>query len=111
MLVWKKMMKVRQRCYIDSGEVASLIHYFYVPKGETDIQMVHNGTSSGLNECLYSTHFGLPAVSDMLQSLLPGYHQADLNIAKMFLNFILGEVLSIANTLVLIIDNRMITKL
>ena len=68
-----------------------MIQYFYVPKGETDIQMVYNGMSSGLHECLYSPHFGLPTVSDMLRSLLPGYHQADINIAEMFLNFIFGE--------------------
>jgi hypothetical protein len=92
-LVWEKTVKVRERQYIDGGDVESLIHYFYVPKGDTDIRMVYNGTSSGLNDCLFAPHFGLPTIRDTLRSLLPGYCQADIDIAEMFLNFILGEEL------------------
>lgn len=92
-LVWEKTVKVRERQYIDGGDVESLTHYFYVPKGDTDIRMVYNGTSCGLNDCLFAPHFGLPTIRDTLRSLLPGYCQADIDIAEMFLNFILGEEL------------------
>jgi hypothetical protein len=55
--------------------------------------MVYNGTSCGLNDCLFAPHFGLPVIRHAIRSLLPGYHQADIDVAEMFLNFNLGEAL------------------
>ena len=43
-LMKAKVDKVRQRRYIESGFVVSLLHMFYVPKGLDDIRMVYNGT-------------------------------------------------------------------
>ena len=91
LLCWKKLFPVRKRKYIAAGKVTSLMHMFYVPKGDTDIRMVYNGTASGINECLFAPHFSLPTISQVLRALWPGYHQADLNIGEMFLNFMLGE--------------------
>jgi hypothetical protein len=71
--------------------VLSLAHFFYVPKGESDIQMVYNGTSCGLNNSLFAPHFSLPVIQLVLRSLMPGYHSADIDIGEMFLNFMLGE--------------------
>ena len=90
-LVQAKVGPVRVREYISPGEVLSLAHYFYVPKGDTDIRMVYNGTSCGLNDCLFAPHFGLPYISHCLRSALPGYYQADIDIGEMFLNFMLGK--------------------
>jgi hypothetical protein len=53
-LMRKKVVEVRRRGYIKPGEVTSGTHYFCVDKGETDIRMVYNGTSCGLNA--YCTH-------------------------------------------------------
>ena len=92
-LVWKKIGKVREKGYIAPGKVLSLTHYFYVPKGDEDIRMVYNGTSCGLNDCLFSPHFGLPTLRHTLRSLMPGYYQGDIDIAEMFLNFNLGKEL------------------
>jgi hypothetical protein len=92
-LVVEKIGRVRGKGYIAPGPVKSLTHYFYVPKGDNDIRMVYNGTSCGLNDCLFSPHFSLPVIRHALRSLLPGYHQADIDVAEMFLNFNLGEVL------------------
>lgn len=39
------MSKVRERLYINVGLVLSLMHWFYVLKGDTDIRMVYNGTA------------------------------------------------------------------
>ena len=89
-MVANKIEKVRAKGYIAPGEVKSLTHFFYVPKGESDIRMVYNGTSSGLNDCLFAPHFGLPVIRHAVRGLLPGYHQADIDIAEMFLNFNLG---------------------
>ena len=92
-LVCSKLEKVRSRGYIAKGQVKSLTHFFYVPKGSDDIRMVYNGTSSGLNDCLFAPHFGLPVIRHTLRSLQEGYHQADIDIAEMFLNFNLGSSL------------------
>ena len=81
------MSKVRRRRYIAVGLVLSLTHMFYVSKGLDDIQMVYNGTSCGLNNALWSPHFGLPTVQHTLRSLLPGYFQCDMDAGEMFLNF------------------------
>lgn len=82
---------MRERGYIAPGVVLSLTHYFYIPKGDNDIRMVYNGTLCGLNNCLFSLHFGLPTLRHTLRSLIPGYYQEDINIAEMFLNFNLGK--------------------
>jgi hypothetical protein len=86
----KKVNKVRERNYIEAGEVRSLTHMFAVPKGESDIRMVYNGTSSGLNAVIFAPHFGLPTTQNTLRALLRGYFQADLDLAEMFLCFPLG---------------------
>jgi len=89
-LMRKKVNKVRERTYIEVGEVKSLTHMFAVPKGEADIRMVYNGTSSGLNDVIFAPHFGLPTTANTFRSLLLGYYQADLDVAEMFLCFPLG---------------------
>ena len=93
LLVMEKLEKVRRRGYIAEGPVRSLTHFFYVPKGDSDIRMVYNGTSSGLNNDLYAPHFGLPVIRHALRSLLPGYNRVNIDIAEMFLNFNLGPEL------------------
>ena len=45
-----KVDKVRERNYIECGDIWSLSHMFHIPKGTGDIRMVYNGTLSGLNE-------------------------------------------------------------
>jgi hypothetical protein len=53
---WKamraKLEKVKTLRYIQPGTVTSLTFYFSVPKGETDIRMVYDGTKSGLNDSM-----------------------------------------------------------
>jgi hypothetical protein len=92
-LVWKKLFSVRERLYIEPGEVTSLMHMFYVPKGSKDIRMVYNGTASGVNDCLFWPHFSLPTIQQASRALAEGYYQADMDMGEMFLNFILGKKL------------------
>lgn len=91
-MCWQKLYKMRERLY-NVGLVLSLMHMFYMPKGDSDIRMVYNGAALGINECLFAPHFGLPVILYVLRSLRPGYYQADMDIGKMFPNFILGEQL------------------
>jgi hypothetical protein len=55
--VVKKISKVRKRKYIAPGHVWSLTDFFCVPKGNDDIRMVYNGTSSGLNDIILGSLF------------------------------------------------------
>jgi hypothetical protein len=90
-LMRANVVKVRKLDYIRPGEVISGTHFFCVDKGETDIRMVYNGTSCGLNDILYAPHFGLPTVRETLRAILPGFHQCDLDVQDQFLNFILHK--------------------
>ena len=92
--VVRKITKVRERDYLIQGvTVLSLIHMFDVPKGTNDIRLVYNGTSSGLNRSLYGPHFTLPTVDTTLRALEQGSLSADIDIAEMFLNFMLDPKL------------------
>jgi hypothetical protein len=51
--VRKKLTKVRERRYIAPGYVVSLTSFFPVQKGEHDIQMVYDGSVSGLNDAMW----------------------------------------------------------
>jgi hypothetical protein len=65
--VIKKIAKVRKRKYISIGHVWSLTDFFCVPKGDDDIRMVYNGTSSdGLKNVLWVPLFPLPTVDTLL---------------------------------------------
>ena len=62
----EKIGKVRKMGYIAPGLVKSLIRYFAVPKGETDIRMVYDGTSSGFNQWVWAPNFGMPTIDSIL---------------------------------------------
>jgi hypothetical protein len=62
-----------------------------VPNGDTYIQMVYNGTSSGMNAHLWAPWFALPTIYDLARALEVGTFMGDSDIGKMFLNFMLEE--------------------
>jgi hypothetical protein len=86
-----KLQKVRRRGYVRSGFVRSLIRFFAVPKGNTDIRMVYDGTASGFNDSVFVPTFGLPTVETLLRGTGPNTWMVDLDIGDMFLNFMLAE--------------------
>ncbi len=67
------------------------MHYFCVPKGTSDICMVYNGTSCGLNACLHAPRYGLLQVKHTLRALREGYYQCNLDVREQFLNFKLRD--------------------
>ena len=87
----EKIGKVRKRRYIASGQVKSLTSYFHVPKGESDIRMVYNATSSGLNEVTFAPWFALPTIESHLRGVEAGTYMADNDVGDMFLNFLLDK--------------------
>jgi hypothetical protein len=50
--VIEKLCVARDKGHVDLGSVESLISFFEVPKGLSDVRMVYDGTKSGLNEML-----------------------------------------------------------
>ena len=91
--VKEKLTKVRARRYIAKGYVVSLTSFFSVPKGDTDIRMVYDGTQSGLNESMWVPRFGLPTIDTHLRAIEEGTFLADVDVGDCFLNFPLHEKL------------------
>ncbi len=61
-----KLKKVREQGYLQPGFVKSLTSFFTVPKGDHDVQLVYNGTKSGLIDCLWAPWSHLPMVEQHL---------------------------------------------
>ena len=90
-LMKDKLQNVRNKGYIQAGKVKSLIKYFSVPKGDSDIRMVYDGTASGFNSMVWVPNFGLPTINTLLRSTSPSTWMVDLDIGEQFLNFMLEE--------------------
>ena len=86
-LIRAKVVQVCQWGYIKPGSVTSGTHYFCVDKWTSDIRMVYNGTSCGLNTCLHAPHYGLLSVKHTLRTLMTCYYQCNLDVGNQFLNF------------------------
>jgi hypothetical protein len=87
--VASKLSRFVERGYISQGSVTSLISYFSVPKGESDIRLVFDGTQSGLNSKLWAPSFCLPSIESLLPMLEPGTWQSDIDVGEQFYNFLL----------------------
>ncbi len=87
--VKQKLEKFIDRGYPKLGSVASLISYFTVPKRESDVRLVFNGTKSWLNEVIWAPSFHLPTIDSLLSLLECGTWQGDIDVAEQFYNFIL----------------------
>ena len=88
-LVQEKLTDVRRKDYISKGETKSNTAFFDVPKGEDDIRMVYNATSSGLNDAVWAPWFALPTVESHLRAVDAGTYMGDCDLGEMFLNFML----------------------
>ena len=88
-------LDVRERGYIRKGFVKSLIRYFAVPKGESDIRMMYDGTSSGFNRWAWAPSFGMPTIESILRSVEGRTWLGDIDIGEMFLNFPLDPKLQL----------------
>jgi hypothetical protein len=86
-----KISNVRMKKYIQPGFVKSLTSYFAVPKAETDVRIVYDGTACGLNDCLWAPNFMLPTVDSILRSASSDTWFGDIDLGEMFLNYPLDE--------------------
>jgi hypothetical protein len=92
----RKIGKVRQRRYIADGPIKMLTSFFAVTKGLDNIQMVYyDGTKSGLNDAIWAPRFLLPMVDTLLRAVDTGTYMSNMDIGKMFLNFVLHESMQV----------------
>jgi len=82
-----KLEKFVERQYVSKGSVRSLVSFFTVPKGDSDVRVVFDGTRSGLNAALWAPSFHLPTIDSLLPSLEPGYWQSDIDVGEQFYNY------------------------
>ncbi|KAL7563515.1 hypothetical protein ACA910_012333 [Epithemia clementina (nom. ined.)] len=83
----EKLNDVRRKGYITKGSCLATMNYFAVPKGDSDLQMVYDGTKSNLNSCLFAPWFPLPDADALVNILDDGYWCVDNDYGEMFLNF------------------------
>ena len=87
----EKLGKVRRMGYLAPGEVKSLTSFFAVPKGDSDIRMVYDGTKSGLNDAMWAPWSWMPTVESHLRFISTESFLGDIDVGDMFLNFVLHE--------------------
>ncbi|KAL7574612.1 hypothetical protein ACA910_002965 [Epithemia clementina (nom. ined.)] len=83
----EKLNDVQAKSYKGPGHCVVTMNFFAVPKGDTDICMVYDGTKSGVNKCLYAPWFPLPDGDVLVNTLDDGYWCIDNDYGKMFLSF------------------------
>jgi hypothetical protein len=85
-----KLQKVLDRRYIEvvpDIELASYMYMFDVPKGDSDVRIVYDGSKSGFNDATWAPWFALPTVETMSRTILPSGWCGDRDFGEMFLNF------------------------
>jgi hypothetical protein len=88
--VQEKLSKFISRGYIvQDRPVTGLVSYFTVPKGDSDVRVVFDGTKSGLNDVIWTPTFGSPTIDSLLPMLEPGTWQGDIDVAEQFYNYML----------------------
>ena len=88
--VTDKLQKVMDRKYIEvvrDSDLESYMFMFDVPKGDSDIRMVYDGSKSGFNDAIWAPWFALPTVESMSRTVLPFGWCGDRDFGEMFLNF------------------------
>jgi hypothetical protein len=86
-MVASKLEKMVSRSYLEAGFVSNTLNFFAVAKGDSDIRVVFDGTSSGLNESLWAPNFFLPSARSAAMSLSFNTWMSDMDFGEMFHNF------------------------
>jgi hypothetical protein len=85
-MILEKLKTIVERGYVilplSMNFVKSLMDFFEVDKGVTDIHMVYNGTSCGLNDALWAPNFWLPTPAAAARVLSYGYYMVDIDLGE-----------------------------
>ena len=79
------------KTYLEPGFVSNALHFFAVPKGDSDIRVVFDGTSSGLNETLWAPNFYLPNARAAALNISYSSWMSDMDCGEMFHNFFMVD--------------------
>jgi hypothetical protein len=60
---------------------------FFEVEKDSDIHLVYNGTSCGLNNLIWAPHFWLPMPATVARLLGYSYYMVDIDLGEMLLNF------------------------
>ena len=90
-LMQNKILDIRSKGYLTPAPAKSWIRFFGVPKGDSDVRMVYDGTRSGLNEALWAPWFPLPTASTHLKMVDSDSWMADNDAGEFFLNWMMDE--------------------
>ena len=88
--VAEKVCDVRAKEYIAEGQTLSFIDFFAVPKtvdskgNVTEIRMVYNGTSCGLNDCVWAPNFWMPTPHTAAHQLDYNSYMIDIDLGESF---------------------------
>lgn len=91
LMVASKIESMISKSYLEVDHVQTFLHYFAVPKGDSDIRVVFDGTSCGLNETLWSPNFFLPTSKNAAELLSFDSWMADVDFGEFFHNFFADE--------------------
>jgi hypothetical protein len=86
-LVTAKVPTMVDHTYLEHESASSLLNYFAVPKGDSDIRVVYDGTLSGLNNALWCPNFFLPMARHAGELLNYSSWLADMDFGEFFHNF------------------------
>ena len=89
-LLVEKLERILSVRYLSPGYVHWDIRFFGVPKGETDIRIVYDGTKNGINKMVWIPTFYLPISVSLSRLLEPKTYQMDMDVGEMFYNFMLN---------------------
>ena len=90
-LIEDKLNRILQVRYLLRGYVHWDIIFFNVPKSLEDIRLVYDGTKNGINSVVWAPTFFLPTSMSLSCLLQPNTYQMDIDIGKMFHNFVLNK--------------------
>ncbi len=90
-LVADKLESMKLKSYLEPGFVSNALHFFAVPKGDSDIRVVFDGTSSGLNETLWAPNFYLPTAQAAALNVSYSSWMSDMDCGEMFHNFFMDR--------------------
>ena len=80
----EEVNQLRTKSYIGPGFVLSVLNYFGVPKGETDIRVVFDATKCKLNTTLWTPNFFLATIESNMMNVDTETWMNDLDLGKMF---------------------------
>ena len=92
-MIKKNEYKVQSRYYIYWGTVLILTYLFYVPKGQEDIRLVYDLTTTGLNDEFWAPKFWMPFVDNIIDVATKLQWFRDIYAADMFHIYNISESL------------------